>query len=230
MPGRPGARPRPAAFHPMKKQIRSDVRRRILAMDRQARLRAEGVLGDLVARIADGFGAGFVLGYLALADEARIDGALAVQVAAGRRVLLPVSTPGGLRFGAWSPLQPLAPDHEGVLAPEAGGTEGLPAGRGILLVPGRAFDAAGHRLGRGGGYYDRLLARLQEAGRGRELLVLGIAYGCQLVDAVPVEQHDRSVDLVVTESGLVGPGAGEWAERIRTASGQESREQEGGSR
>ncbi len=215
----------------MKKQIRSDVRRRILAMDRQARLRAEGVLGDLVARIADGFGAGFVLGYLALADEVRIDGALAVQVAAGRRVLLPVSTPGGLRFGAWSPLQPLAPDHEGVLAPEAGGTEGLPAGRGILLVPGRAFDAAGHRLGRGGGYYDRLLARLEEeAGRSGELLVLGLAYGCQLVDAVPVEPHDRSVDVVVTEGGLVGPRAGEWVQWIRTASGQESRKQEGGSR
>jgi 5-formyltetrahydrofolate cyclo-ligase len=61
----------------------------------------------------------------------------------------------------------------------------------LVLVPGVAFDARGHRLGRGKGYYDRLLARTP----GRKC---GVAFEEQLVDAVPVEPGDVRVDCIVT--------------------------------
>lgn len=61
------------------------------------------------------------------------------------------------------------------------------------MVPGVAFDLKGRRLGRGKGFYDRLLSR----GNG---IKIGIFYECQKIEAVPVEAHDHQLDLVVTEA------------------------------
>jgi 5-formyltetrahydrofolate cyclo-ligase len=65
----------------------------------------------------------------------------------------------------------------------------------FVLVPGVAFDAAGRRLGYGGGYYDRLLPLLRPAAA----RVAG-AFELQLVDRVPVSPYDLTVDAIVTES------------------------------
>jgi 5-formyltetrahydrofolate cyclo-ligase len=72
-----------------------------------------------------------------------------------------------------------------------------PATLSLILVPGRAFDAEGNRLGRGGGYYDRFVAKL----RGPRLVAM--AFDCQVVDAVPHEPHDRPVDMVLTEERVI---------------------------
>ena len=65
----------------------------------------------------------------------------------------------------------------------------------LLLVPLLAFDAAGHRLGYGGGFYDRTLALLK-------VPAIGIAYAGQEVASLPHEAHDRTLDMVLTEQGL----------------------------
>jgi 5-formyltetrahydrofolate cyclo-ligase len=67
----------------------------------------------------------------------------------------------------------------------------------LLLVPGVAFTGAGARLGRGGGYYDRLLADSR-------LLAprFGVCFDLQIVTSLPTEPHDQAVDRVVTESGF----------------------------
>ena len=72
----------------------------------------------------------------------------------------------------------------------------------LVLAPGLAFDRSGGRLGQGGGYYDRWLAEFHgfTAALCREILLL---------DKLPREEHDLSVDLVITEGGLWGPAAGE---------------------
>ena len=66
----------------------------------------------------------------------------------------------------------------------------------LVVVPGVAFDRKGHRLGRGGGYYDRLLAGFY--GRSAAL-----AFDFQILPAIPVEPHDRPVDALVTEIKIV---------------------------
>lgn len=72
----------------------------------------------------------------------------------------------------------------------------------LILVPGLAFTRDGARLGRGGGYYDRLLAHPQcRAHR------LAIAYDCQIIDHIPVESHDQRVPQIITESGLIQASA-----------------------
>jgi len=68
----------------------------------------------------------------------------------------------------------------------------------IILVPGLAFTREGARLGRGGGYYDRLLA--QPACRAERIAV---AFDVQIVDHIAVESHDQHIHQIITESGLI---------------------------
>ncbi|WP_314222203.1 5-formyltetrahydrofolate cyclo-ligase [Streptomyces zaehneri] len=69
----------------------------------------------------------------------------------------------------------------------------------VVLLPGLAVDAHGTRLGRGGGSYDRVLARLADSGAHPALVVL--LYDAEVVEHVPGEAHDRPVHAVVTPSG-----------------------------
>jgi 5-formyltetrahydrofolate cyclo-ligase len=69
-----------------------------------------------------------------------------------------------------------------------------------VLLPGLAVDRRGLRLGRGGGSYDRVLARLEGAGRRPALIVL--LYGNEVVERVPAEPHDRPVSAAVTPAGV----------------------------
>ncbi len=66
----------------------------------------------------------------------------------------------------------------------------------VVMVPAIAFDRRGHRLGRGGGYYDRFLA-----GRAPQAFRCGVGYECQFVDALPVYEHDCPMSAIVTETG-----------------------------
>jgi 5-formyltetrahydrofolate cyclo-ligase len=68
----------------------------------------------------------------------------------------------------------------------------------LVVVPGRAFDAQGYRLGRGGGYYDRFLAH-----PALRALAVALAFDCQIAPSVPHLAHDRQVNLVVTESRII---------------------------
>jgi 5-formyltetrahydrofolate cyclo-ligase len=79
-------------------------------------------------------------------------------------------------------------------------------GADVVLLPGLAVDARGMRLGRGGGSYDRVLARLERAGARPALVVL--LYGSEIVERVPEEEHDRPVHAVVTPSGVGGVSGG----------------------
>lgn len=67
-----------------------------------------------------------------------------------------------------------------------------------IVVPGLAFDPRGGRLGRGGGFYDRLLAEAPA-----RTLVVGVCFDVQVVDRVPREAHDRPVHRVVTERRMI---------------------------
>jgi 5-formyltetrahydrofolate cyclo-ligase len=69
-----------------------------------------------------------------------------------------------------------------------------------MLVPLAAFDARGHRIGYGAGYYDRAIAKLIDKGRPPRLV--GIAFDCQEVPLVPNEDHDVILTEILTESGL----------------------------
>ena len=70
----------------------------------------------------------------------------------------------------------------------------------ILLVPLAAFDLRGQRIGYGGGYYDRYIARQRASAM--PPLCIGLAFACQRVAFVPALIHDEALDAIATEAGV----------------------------
>src|SRR5271165_3800861 len=112
----------------------------------------------------------------------------------GHVICLPETPPRGqkLIFRAWTPGVEMVRGRFGTMFPVGAVT--VPD---FVLVPLVAFDADGHRLGYGGGYYDRTLAELPDAFR------LGCAYAAQQVAHVPVEETDFHLHAAATEEKIV---------------------------
>ncbi len=155
---------------------------------------ADLALCSRLAALASEREATFVVGYLSLPDEARIEGFLAEMAGRAVPVLVPrVEVPRQIGLALWRPGCRLVPDLEGVPSPETFAE--WPTGRGLLVVPGRVFDTEGGRVGRGRGYYDRFLGSAS-----LRAVVAGAAYECQVVEKVPRELHDAGVEWLVTEA------------------------------
>ncbi|MEK9673464.1 MAG: 5-formyltetrahydrofolate cyclo-ligase [Rhodospirillaceae bacterium] len=153
-------------------------------------------------RLLDLAGAGegrYASGYLAIGDEMEVRPALAGLLAAGWRTCLPVvvkkDTP--LDFRPWRDGDVLEKGVFGTRHP-ADPAEATPD---MLIVPLLAFDRGGYRIGWGGGFYDRTLQKLRAAIP--RLLAIGAAYAAQEVDAVPRDQYDQRLDLIVTETETI---------------------------
>lgn len=69
-----------------------------------------------------------------------------------------------------------------------------------ILIPGRAFDTHGNRLGRGNGGYDKWIAEQRE--KGLSMRLIGVALECQIVDGIPMESHDQKMDAIATARGI----------------------------
>ncbi|MFF9059997.1 5-formyltetrahydrofolate cyclo-ligase [Streptomyces sp. NPDC014882] len=147
-----------------------------------------------------------VAAYVSVGSEPGTLALLDALLARGVRVLLPALLPDNdLDWGAYTGEGSLARVRHGgrmTLFEPAGERLGPDAvtDADVVLLPGLAVDARGMRLGRGGGSYDRVLARLERAGADPSLLVL--LYDAEVVGHLPEEPHDRPVDAVVTPSGV----------------------------
>jgi 5-formyltetrahydrofolate cyclo-ligase len=117
----------------------------------------------------------------------------------GAHLALPVVAERGkpLTMRAWAWDAPLAAGVWGIREPMREAPEVEPD---ILLVPLLAFDRAGRRLGYGGGYYDLTIARLRAR---KAVVAVGLAFAAQEVAAVPTTPRDASLDLVLTERGVI---------------------------
>ncbi len=104
----------------------------------------------------------------------------------GRRLVFAACLPAALTRGALGAAEPPP------AAPEVSG-EAID----LVLVPGVGFSPDGHRLGRGGGYYDATLAAMPRAYR------VGLAFEQQIVAALPAEPHDARLDAIATEARLL---------------------------
>jgi 5-formyltetrahydrofolate cyclo-ligase len=113
----------------------------------------------------------------------------------GFAALLPVvvATDRPLAFRAWTPGARLLVDRYGIPTPESGEFL-LPQ---ALLLPVNAFDAAGYRIGYGGGFFDRTLATLTPAP-----LAIGVGFELARVASINPQPHDMRLDAMVSEAGV----------------------------
>ncbi|MFI5620805.1 5-formyltetrahydrofolate cyclo-ligase [Streptomyces sp. NPDC051567] len=176
------------------------------ALSPEACRAAATALAVRAAALPELAGAATVAAYVSVGTEPGTRELLDALRAAGKRVLLPLLLPDddldwalyegpaslapAGRPGRMRLLEPTGP----ALGPDAVTTAGA------VLLPGLAVDARGMRLGRGGGSYDRVLARLERAGAHPALVVL--LYDDEVVARVPEEPHDHPVRAVATPSGV----------------------------
>lgn len=139
-----------------------------------------------------------IAGYAPLKGEVDSAPLLHELHALGHRIGLPVAEAGKpLAFHRWRPGDKLVPGAFGTQQPPSGADLLTPR---ILIVPLVAFDGAGWRLGRGGGFYDRTIAELRAAG---PVTTIGVAFAAQRVPVIPREAHDQQLDWIVTEEGAL---------------------------
>jgi 5,10-methenyltetrahydrofolate synthetase len=97
-----------------------------------------------------------------------------------------------MAFRAWTPQAPMTTDRHGIPIPDTAACE-TPD---VILLPLVAFDAAGYRIGYGGGYFDRTLAALEP-----RPLAIGVGFELALVASTRPGPHDIRLDAIVTEAG-----------------------------
>ncbi|HVR68724.1 MAG TPA: 5-formyltetrahydrofolate cyclo-ligase [Verrucomicrobiae bacterium] len=131
-----------------------------------------------------------------LADELDTRPLIMALSARGHRIGLPVVVKKGqpLLFRLWAPGTELVQGNFRVMTPPPDAPELVPS---LLIVPLLSFDRAGYRLGYGGGFYDRTLAKLRAAGG--NILAVGVALSVQEVPSVPRDDTDQPLDWIVTE-------------------------------
>lgn len=179
------------------------VRSRLTRDDAQE---AAAVLAERALELAELAGARTVAAYVSVGSEPGTRALLDALHARGTQVLLPVLlADNDLDWGAYEGEGSLERvQHAGkieLLEPSGArlGPDAVTEADAVLL-PGLAVDERGMRLGRGGGSYDRVLARLERAGADPALVVL--LYDAEVVARVPAEAHDKPVHAVVTPSGV----------------------------
>lgn len=143
-----------------------------------------------------------VAGYLSLPDEIPPEPLMTALHDAERVVAVPVwdAETRTYRFRRWRPDAPLRMGPMRVREPAEGAI--VPDGNiDAALVPGLAFDSAGHRLGFGGGWYDRMLARCRP-----DAVFCALAFEEQLVPEVLAEPHDIRMHWIATPGGALQVG------------------------
>ncbi len=120
----------------------------------------------------------------------------------GKRVVVPITDNKSRRL-TLSEIEDydldLRPGHWGILEPRNEAVRAVDLDQlDLILIPGVAFDKAGHRLGHGAGYYDKLLAGCKE-----RPLAMALAYELQVIDSVPVMEYDVKIDGIITEERLI---------------------------
>jgi len=173
--------------------IRKELRQALAAFGAQERAAASEQLCRRLAQLPVWHAARSILAFVPMATEPDIRPVLLEALGAGRELAFPrfEATAGVYelcRVGLWDEL---VPGRFGVMEPDAGCPIILRNQLDLILVPGIGFSINGDRLGRGKGYYDRLLS-------GVSGFRCGVAFDCQIVTSLPVEPHDVRLNGILT--------------------------------
>ncbi|MFD1705406.1 5-formyltetrahydrofolate cyclo-ligase [Siminovitchia sediminis] len=117
----------------------------------------------------------------------------------GKRIVVPKCIPEvkGMSFRELTAFTQLENSFFGLLEPNESETnEMMKESIDLLIVPGLVYNRTGYRIGFGGGYYDRFLKDYQGQ-------TISIAFSRQIINEIPIEQHDIPVQKVVTEKGII---------------------------
>jgi 5-formyltetrahydrofolate cyclo-ligase len=190
----------PSDIAARKNAVRDRVRATRAALDLEVCLEAAEDLALNLLAMPEVAAARVVLAYHAMPEEIDPEQALRRLRALGATIAYPrIEAPGVVELHVVDAETEFLPGPFGLAEPPVSAPRVDPSAIDVAIVPGVAFDAAGRRLGFGGGYYDRLIPRLRT-----DCVVLGIAFDEQVLDEVPADTHDARVHAVVTPTRVLG--------------------------
>ncbi|PAZ02579.1 MAG: 5-formyltetrahydrofolate cyclo-ligase [Opitutia bacterium AMD-G3] len=182
-----------------KAQLRAEMKARRAEVSADAHAQAAAQAAQVLLSLPQWRCARIVCLYASFKHELGTHNLLQQALGEGRVLLLPRSRPDGtLSLHEVSDLSALTASHLGILEPTPGAPIRPATEVDLFLVPGLAFDAAGHRLGYGAGFYDRLLTQAKATA-----FTVGYGFDFQVHPEVPVEAHDQALHAIVTPAGLV---------------------------
>lgn len=178
-----------------KKALRASIKQKRRALSIEYRQQASRKMQAELTRLPCYQAAEYIMLYMAMQDEVQLDELIAMVLKDGKKAVIPLVTGAGLMEAVeLSDMADLVPDKYGIkTVSEEKRRLIAPDKIDLIIVPGVAFDKAGHRLGMGGGFYDRFMLRASRAVRA------ALAYDCQLLVSVPAQVHDLTVDYIITE-------------------------------
>jgi 5-formyltetrahydrofolate cyclo-ligase len=187
----------------LKAQQRRQLQARRAALSVAERMAAADAVATNVCRHPQFARPGYVAGYWATRAELPLH-ALQLKLRPDQVWCLPVVQPdGSLLFGPWRQGDALVSNRYGIPEPDLA-MESLvaPKDLSLVLLPLLGFDRLGHRLGMGGGYYDRSFAFRR--GQAPPPVLVGVAYACQEVDVLGRDEWDVPLDALASERELLG--------------------------
>ncbi|MBL0028989.1 MAG: 5-formyltetrahydrofolate cyclo-ligase [Rhodanobacteraceae bacterium] len=191
--------------HGERDELRDRMRERRMALSPAERIAAARGVGEQLEHLPEFLTDLRIGAYWAVRGELPLSHALPSLFRRGQIVFLPVlGADQRLRFAPWLPGQDLAANRYGIPEPEQNAANAVdPHALDVVLVPLLAFDRRGHRLGSGGGWYDRSFAFLADLPRPAHCVLVGVGYAFQEVPMLPVEAHDVRLDFIATERELI---------------------------
>lgn len=175
-----------------KTEVRKMMRERKRAVPPEEKLRRSRVIQQRLEQTPQFAAAKVVLLYWSMADEVQTH-EMVEQWYRQKTVLLPCVDGDDLRLRQYTgPECMVSGEQFGIGEPTGEEWTDLAAVE-LIAVPGVAFDCEGNRMGRGRGFYDRLLKSTPNATK------IGLAYDFQMMDAIPTEPHDVKMNLVITD-------------------------------
>jgi 5-formyltetrahydrofolate cyclo-ligase len=191
-----------ATVRAAKAALRASVNDSRRALDAEQRAAAGRLIRDHVLSLPQAEMAGTVAAYYSFGTEPDTHRLVFGMWKRGTYVILPrLRADGDLEWASYEGPDSMVPGPHGVLEPSepSRGVEAVSRAA-LVLVPALAVDHQGRRLGRGGGSYDRALARV-----GERVPVIALLHDGELIEQVPAEPHDRPVSAVALPSrGIVG--------------------------
>ena len=142
-----------------------------------------------------------IMAYMPMWDEVDIKPLIAKALHEGKTVVLPKCDPADRSMSVYvleNMENDLSAGFAGILEPDIRKAVPYTEDIDLIIVPGRAFDTKGHRLGRGQGYYDRFLIFYPTA------LKLGVAFEFQVLEKIVTSEHDVLMNYIVTEKRILG--------------------------
>ena len=187
------------SFSKEKVLLRQSVQRKILDLSEEDRTMQSAYVCEQLESLLPAEPC-VISAYSSLLDEVNLIPFLTNALERGCSLYFPRLEQEALLFKTVESLSSLEKGVYGVLEPPKDAPSLDPAMLSLAIIPGRAFDTEGNRLGRGAGKYDQWICAQRE--KNPDTVFIGVCFDCQLVEEVPMEEYDEKMDVVIANAQI----------------------------